>query len=189
MRPAYQDIEAGMLRELSFLSAESLDTEAMQELIQMVSNQIALYSNAQRPHVAESFGLSLLDYSALEMIIGFGQLTTGQISRLTGLSSGGTTTLLNRLENAGYIRRARHHLDRRVIIVRPEMERCEAVVTLSQRNVSDALKKTICHYYSHIHPTHQFLKHCLEHVRTQTHGWLDSEPGTPPPPPPASQPL
>lgn len=177
MRTAYQDIEAGMLRELSFLSAGSLDAEAMQELIQIISNQIALYSNAQRPQIAESIGLSLLDYSALELIIGFGQLTTGQIARLTGLSSGGTTTLLNRLENAGYVQRARHHLDRRVIIVRPIMERCEAVMQLSQRNVHDAVKKTICHYYSHIHPTHQFLKHCLEHMRRQTHGWLDSEPG------------
>lgn len=163
-----------MWGDLTFLSAGSLDPDVMQELIHIISHQIALYNSAQRPHIAEAMDLSLLDYSALELIIGFQKLTTGQIARLTGLSSGGTTTLLTRLETAGYIRRARHPRDRRVIIVQPITSRCEAMLAITQKDVKEALNSTICHHTFHIQPAYELLKHCIQHMRQKAEVWLEN---------------
>jgi DNA-binding MarR family transcriptional regulator len=44
-------------------------------------------------------------------------LTAGQLAELTGLTTGAVTGLLDRLENAGYVRRERDPADRRRVIV------------------------------------------------------------------------
>ena len=44
----------------------------------------------------------------------------GELGRSCGLSSGGVTVVLDRLEKAGYIRRDANPDDRRSVIVRPE---------------------------------------------------------------------
>jgi DNA-binding MarR family transcriptional regulator len=45
-------------------------------------------------------------------------LTAGQLAELTGLTTGAVTGVLDRLENAGYVRRERDPADRRRVIVR-----------------------------------------------------------------------
>jgi DNA-binding MarR family transcriptional regulator len=44
-------------------------------------------------------------------------LTAGQLAELTGLTTGAVTGVLDRLENAGYVRRERDPADRRRVIV------------------------------------------------------------------------
>ncbi|MFJ1760870.1 MarR family transcriptional regulator [Amycolatopsis sp. NPDC088138] len=46
-----------------------------------------------------------------------GTLTAGRIARLTGLSTGAVTGVLDRLERAGFVRRARDRDDRRKVLV------------------------------------------------------------------------
>lgn len=46
------------------------------------------------------------------------EATPGAIARRLGISSASTTKLLDRLENAGHIRRLRHPTDRRALVVR-----------------------------------------------------------------------
>jgi MarR family transcriptional regulator, organic hydroperoxide resistance regulator len=42
-------------------------------------------------------------------------LTPARLAKRVGLSTGATSTLLNRLEAAGHIRRSREHSDRRIV--------------------------------------------------------------------------
>jgi MarR family transcriptional regulator, organic hydroperoxide resistance regulator len=45
-------------------------------------------------------------------------LTPARLAERVGLSTGATSTLLNRLEAAGHIRRSREHSDRRIVTLR-----------------------------------------------------------------------
>ncbi|HUR02775.1 MAG TPA: MarR family transcriptional regulator [Nonomuraea sp.] len=64
-------------------------------------------------------GLHVTDANALVEILGAqdsGQpLTQTQLSQRIGLSTAATSSLLNRLENAGHVRRARDSADRRLV--------------------------------------------------------------------------
>lgn len=66
--------------------------------------------------------LSETDMRALHFVIVSentgSEATPGAIARTLGISSASTTKLLDRLENAGHIRRLRHPTDRRALVVR-----------------------------------------------------------------------
>jgi len=59
------------------------------------------------------------DGRALDIIDQHGRMTAGELARESGLSSGAITTLLDRLERAGYVRRVRDDEDRRRVHVEP----------------------------------------------------------------------
>jgi MarR family transcriptional regulator, organic hydroperoxide resistance regulator len=69
-----------------------------------------IFFNAQ---AAEKAGLGLTDMQMLHMLQLYGASTPSQLSKWTGLSSGGVTVALDRLEKGGYVRRAPNPEDRR----------------------------------------------------------------------------
>jgi DNA-binding MarR family transcriptional regulator len=77
--------------------------------------------------VAIRFGLSESDVEALEVLIDTGAATAGRLSELMGLSSGAVTRVIDRLEQAGYVRRVPDPADRRRVVVELVPERMAAV--------------------------------------------------------------
>ncbi|HEX5369941.1 MAG TPA: MarR family transcriptional regulator [Dehalococcoidia bacterium] len=81
--------------------------------------------------VAHTLGLNTTDHRCLDLIwqaegIGKGdQLTPGRLAHLTQLTSGAITGILDRLEQAGYIRREHDPEDRRRVIIRAVTEKIE----------------------------------------------------------------
>src|SRR3954451_20471563 len=67
--------------------------------------------------VAIRFGLSESDVEALEVLLDTGAATAGRLSELMGLTSGAVTRVIDRLEQAGYVRRVPDPADRRRVIV------------------------------------------------------------------------
>ena len=67
--------------------------------------------------VAIRFGLSESDIEALEVLIDTGAATAGRLSELMGLTTGAVTRVIDRLEQAGYVRRVPDPADRRRVIV------------------------------------------------------------------------
>ena len=67
--------------------------------------------------VAIRFGLSESDVDALELLIDTGAATAGRLSDLMGLTTGAVTRVIDRLEQAGYVRRVPDPADRRRVIV------------------------------------------------------------------------
>lgn len=59
----------------------------------------------------------MADVFALQFVVHVGDATPGEIGAFTGLTSGSVTTMLDRLEEAGYIARKRGTQDRRVVVV------------------------------------------------------------------------
>ncbi|MFI9554717.1 MarR family winged helix-turn-helix transcriptional regulator [Nonomuraea endophytica] len=73
---------------------------------------------------AEAAGLNATDYYALNLLDLSGPLTSGDLAVGTGLTTGATTRLIDRLEKGGLVRRVPDPSDRRKVIVesvaRPE---------------------------------------------------------------------
>jgi DNA-binding MarR family transcriptional regulator len=67
--------------------------------------------------VADSLGLHLTDHKCMGMLCEMGPLSAGKLSELTGLTTGAITGVINRLERAGYAKRAPNPQDRRNINV------------------------------------------------------------------------
>ena len=77
--------------------------------------------------VAIRFGLSESDVEALELLIDTGAATAGKLSDLMGLTTGAVTRVIDRLEQAGYVRRVPDPTDRRRVIVELVPEKMAAV--------------------------------------------------------------
>jgi MarR family transcriptional regulator, organic hydroperoxide resistance regulator len=74
----------------------------------------SIFFNAQ---AAEKAGLGLTDMQMLHMLQLYGPSTPSQLAKWTGLSSGGVTVALDRLERAGYLRRGPNPADRRSLLI------------------------------------------------------------------------
>ena len=66
---------------------------------------------------AEKVGLSLTDMQIIHMLQLYGPATPGRLATWTGLSTGGVTVALDRLQKAECIRREPNPADRRSLIV------------------------------------------------------------------------
>jgi DNA-binding MarR family transcriptional regulator len=74
----------------------------------------AIFFNTQ---AAETVGLSLTDMQMMHMLQLYGPSTPGRLAKWSGLSTGGVTVALDRLQKAGYVRREPNPADRRSLIV------------------------------------------------------------------------
>jgi DNA-binding MarR family transcriptional regulator len=80
--------------------------------------EIVLFNQA----VADRIGLNPTDLQCLNLLHEAGPLTAGRLAELSGLTTGAITGVVDRLERAGYARRAPDPGDRRRVIVEPLME-------------------------------------------------------------------
>jgi DNA-binding MarR family transcriptional regulator len=78
---------------------------------------------------AARVGLTVTDMQVIESLASMGPMTAGQLAELTGLTTGAITGMLNRLEEAGIVRRERDAEDGRRVIVRlsPDNERVRGI--------------------------------------------------------------
>lgn len=104
-------------------------------------------------------------------------MPTGQLGQLLGISWGGATALINRLEAAGFVQRGRHPLDRRIIVIRPIAERCKALVQARQAVLEEV------HFLSRQFDAQQmravqaFLLQYVRSLRHDTQLWLQARSG------------
>ena len=68
--------------------------------------------------VADHVGLRLTDMQCINVLDLMGPSTPGELARSTGLTTGGVTVMLDRLEKAGYVKRVPNPRDRRSVLVR-----------------------------------------------------------------------
>jgi DNA-binding MarR family transcriptional regulator len=75
-----------------------------------------------RNAIAERLGLTVSDLECLDFLADAGSATAGQIAERTNLTTGAVTSMLRRLQQAGYVTAERDPADRRRVIVtlRPE---------------------------------------------------------------------
>jgi DNA-binding MarR family transcriptional regulator len=92
--------------------------------------QLSAYTLLFHQAVAQRLGLNVTDLKCLDLVRGETMLTPGRLAELTGLTTAAVTSILDRLEHAGFVRREKDPSDRRKILVRPLPGRAEEVACL-----------------------------------------------------------
>lgn len=80
--------------------------------------------------MAEQIGLGATEEKTLFLLNGAGPLTAGEIAQHTGLATASVTSLLDRLERKGFVRRVRDRGDRRRVMVELDETRFAELVRL-----------------------------------------------------------
>ncbi len=97
-----------------------------------------------RNAMSEWAGLNATDMECLRLLFQKGVATPTELARHTGLTSGATTAMLDRLEKAGLIERRTNPNDRRGFLIAPEKSSAEKMASWfeSARNAQDELMST-----------------------------------------------
>ncbi|EHB57526.1 MULTISPECIES: MarR family winged helix-turn-helix transcriptional regulator [Paenibacillus] len=154
MKPTQQDLQQSL-------------TEASKQL----STQTVMFHQA----VAAHLGLNITDHKCMDLILSKGRVTAGQLAEWTGLTTGAITSVLNRLEKAGFIRRAKDPGDLRVVYAEPVYSQLHAIkevfaplndamLDLYSKYDQDQLE-TILDYILH---SNQILRGLIEQLRKTT---------------------
>lgn len=121
------------------MSSTDRKAEIMQELITQVrqmSVHFVMFSQA----VADRVGIHSTDNECLDFLLLNGPSTAGQLSALTGLTTGAVTAVIDRLEKAGFVRREHDQHDRRRVIVVPNEEKIQAEIAPHTMPMGEALQ-------------------------------------------------
>ena len=107
------------------MTAETSDGELRRKVGQALR---ALGSDLDRldEAVADRFGLHRTDLRCLEIVARYGPISAGRLAAVAGLSTSAVTSVIDRMERAGRMRRVPDSADRRKVLVEvTEMARRE----------------------------------------------------------------
>jgi DNA-binding MarR family transcriptional regulator len=96
--------------------------------IRKLSQHYAYASIQMHETIARKAGLSGTDHKYLGFLIEKGRMTAGELSNLTGLTTGAVTGLIDRLEKKDLVRRKFAEDDRRKVIIEPDTEKIMALL-------------------------------------------------------------
>ncbi|WP_437479945.1 MarR family transcriptional regulator [Sorangium sp. So ce1014] len=112
------------------MAAKRTSAKAVSELVDGLGDRLGRELSTQsvlfHQAIAARLGLKGTDHKYLDVVrraAEAGPVTPGDLVQLTGLTSGGVTGVLDRLEEAGFVRRVKHPSDRRQLVVEPVTER------------------------------------------------------------------
>jgi DNA-binding transcriptional ArsR family regulator len=77
---------------------------------------------------ADRIGINATDLNCMNILSFSGQLTAGELARATGLTTASITGVVDRLEQAGFVRRERDATDRRRVVIHLNVERALGTV-------------------------------------------------------------
>lgn len=97
---------------MSTLSRNELHAALVRQIRHFIAGAILFNQN-----VADHAGLRLTDMQCMGVLDLLGPSTPGTLAKCTGLTTGGVTVMLDRLEKAGYVKREKNPNDRRSILV------------------------------------------------------------------------
>jgi|SRR5579883_240837 len=99
--------------------------------------------------IADRLGMHATDHRCLEILSRAGRMTAGELTELTGLTTGATTGVIDRLEKAGFVRRVEDPDDRRRVVIEPFPERIEREIAPLFRSLAPAMAELCGGYSAH----------------------------------------
>jgi len=97
------------------------------DTIRKLSQQYAYTSLQMHEAIARKAGLAGTDHKYLGFLMQEGQMTAGELSTLTGLTTGAVTGLIDRFEKKKLVKRRYAEDDRRKVIIEPIAKNIMAV--------------------------------------------------------------
>ena len=111
---------------------------------------------------AEAVGLTSADFFGLNIVGLRGQVTAGELATATGLTSGAATRMIDRLEAAGFVRRAHDTTDRRRVLIElapRRQDEIDAVLEPGRRRIAEVFRnfneeqvRVLFEYFRHATP-------------------------------------
>jgi len=95
--------------------------------VRKLSQQYAYTSIQMHEAIGRKAGLSGTDHKYLGFLIEKGQMTAGELSNLTGLTTGAVTGLIDRFEKKKLVKRQFAKNDRRKVFIEPNTENIMAI--------------------------------------------------------------
>ena len=96
--------------------------------IRKLSQQYSYASIQMHEAVGRKAGLSGTDHKYLGFLIEKGQMTAGELSNLTGLTTGAVTGLIDRFEKKKLVKRQFAEDDRRKVIIKPNTKNIKTLL-------------------------------------------------------------
>jgi len=144
----------------------------LNSIVTMLGRRLTVYTSLYQTALAERLGLGMVDVKALELVIEFEPITTGQLACLAGISSGGTTAVIDRLEATGFVVRDKHPLDRRIVVIRPVREKCSEIERHMRAVAEDVAHIGARYERDQLSAVHGFLAQCVHALKTEALGML-----------------
>ena len=99
--------------------------------IATLGKQLSDHTIALHEAIAHQAGLTGTDHKYLSIILEKGRLTAGELSALTGLTTGAATGVIDRLEKKKFVKRAFDPADRRKVYIHPDVKKASRVFSRS----------------------------------------------------------
>jgi DNA-binding MarR family transcriptional regulator len=103
-----------------------MNHDAIQRM-RKLTQQYAYSSIQMHEAIARKAGVSGTDHKYLGFLLVKGQMTAGELSGLTGLTTGAVTGLIDRFEKQKLVKRQFAEEDRRKVIIKPNTEKIMAL--------------------------------------------------------------
>lgn len=97
----------------------SPDLSSLQQDLLLELRQNSARAVMMHQMISEKMGLNATDHKCLDFLNRTGPVTAGQLAELTGLTTGAVTSVIDRLEQGGYVIRDKDPNDRRRVVVKP----------------------------------------------------------------------
>jgi DNA-binding MarR family transcriptional regulator len=112
-------------------------------------SQLYAYTSIQMHEaVARRAGLSGTDHKYLGFLIQKGQMTAGELSNLTGLTTGAVTGLIDRLEKKNLVTRQFAEDDRRKVMIEPNTKKIMALLVPLYKEFRSKSEKLLASFSS-----------------------------------------
>ena len=112
-------------------------------IFKTISRQYSDTSILMHEAIARKAGLSGTDHKYLGFIIQKGEMTAGELSKMTGLTSGAVTGLIDRLEKKNLVSRQFVKDDRRKVIIVPNVQNAMKLLEPLFSELQDPTEKLI----------------------------------------------
>ena len=116
-----------------------INSEKISRLGKQISDATILMHEA----IARKAGLTVTDRKYLGLILEKGALTAGELSNLTGLTTGAITGLIDRLEKKKLVKREFDKTDRRKVFIVPDIDKVRKLFTNSHLDLPIQLEKLL----------------------------------------------
>ena len=122
-----------------------MNTEIL-KAVRKLSQQYAYTSIQMHEAIARKAGLSGTDHKYLGFLIEKGQMTAGELSNLTGLTTGAVTGLIDRFEKKKLVKRQFAEDDRRKVIIEPNTKNIMALLVPLYKEFRSKSEKLIASF-------------------------------------------
>lgn len=112
------------------MSSPHMNRAQLQEALARAGRENSTAAVMFHSAIADRFGLSATDWKCAEIVHRMGPLTAGGLAKLSGLTTGAITGVIDRLEREHMVRRGRDPNDRRRVIIHPLPDREEEAMQL-----------------------------------------------------------